>query len=72
MSAPREELNDGIHLVTTHFVLSDDTMDHEKRGWIALSYVLLCLQMVAAGAIMAGAVVPNCTANSHCREGQYC
>lgn len=68
----REELNDGVHLVTTHYVLSESATDREKTSWLALSYVLLAMQMVAAGAIMAGAIVPNCTANSHCREGQYC
>eukprot|EP01052_Picozoa_sp_SAG31_P038732 SAG31_NODE_5228_length_2662_cov_1.697620_6_plen_125_part_00 len=68
----REELNDGIHLVTAHYVLSPDTDDREKIAWIGLSWGLLLMQMVAAAAIMAGAVVPNCTSNSHCREGQYC
>ena len=55
----REELNDGVHLVTTHYVLSESATDREKTSWLALSYVLLAMQMVASGAIMAGAIVPN-------------
>ena len=64
--------DDGIHLVTVHYVLSPETQGREKAQWLGLSWGLLVMQMVAAGAIMAGAVVPNCTGNSHCREGQYC
>lgn len=48
-SLMREELNDGIHLVTAHYVLSADMPDKDKMKWLGFSWGLLMMQMVAAG-----------------------
>jgi hypothetical protein len=66
------QTNDGLHLVTAYYVLSEETTKQEKYNWLAKSYVLLAVQLVVASAILVGSVAPNCTANSHCRDGQYC
>jgi hypothetical protein len=68
----REEHNDGLHLVTTHFLLSSKTASRHKYAWFAGSCLLLFVQMLSAISVMLGSFVPNCTANHQCFDGQYC
>jgi hypothetical protein len=70
--AGREENNDGLHLVTTHFLLSSETARREKYAWLAGSFMLLFVQMLSAASVMIGSFIPNCSGNHHCFEGQYC
>ena len=68
----REERNDGLHLVTTHFVLSPRLTSRQKYSWLSRSVLLLFMQMLASISVMMGSFIPNCSANHQCLDGQYC
>ena len=62
--------NDGLHLVTTHFVLSGP--EDEKLSWLVASYSLLLAQIVVATSVFMGFAIPSCSSNEQCRSDQYC
>jgi hypothetical protein len=58
--AGREEQNDGLHLVTVHFLLSPKTSRRQKYAWFAGSGLLLFVQMLTAISVMLGSFIPKC------------
>ena len=56
----RQERNDGLHLVTTHFLLSPKTSRRQKYAWFAGTGLLLLVQMLTAVSVMMSTIIPKC------------